>query len=52
MDFSTKSKKIWEKLIAYVPWDDMDRIENDKSNNSSIVAYIFVAAVTFYKAVA
>jgi hypothetical protein len=26
---------------------DMDSIENDESNNSSIAAYVFIAAVTF-----
>jgi hypothetical protein len=30
----------------------MDRTENDASNNSSIVACVFVAAVTFMRAVA
>jgi hypothetical protein len=37
----------WEELIAYFPSYDTDRIENDVSNNSSIVACVFVAAVTF-----
>jgi hypothetical protein len=39
--------QFWAKLIAYNPWYDTDRIENDKSNNSSTVAYIFVVVVTF-----
>jgi hypothetical protein len=38
--------QFWEELITYFPWYDMDRIENDASNNSSIVACVFVAAVT------
>jgi hypothetical protein len=37
----------WEELIADFPWDDIDHTENDASNNSSIVACIFVTAVTF-----
>jgi hypothetical protein len=36
-----------EELIAYFPINDTDHVENDASNNSSIVAYVFVAAVTF-----
>jgi hypothetical protein len=39
--------KIWEDPVYYFPWNDTDRIENDGSNYSSIVAYIFFAAVTF-----
>jgi hypothetical protein len=35
-----------EVRIAYFPCFDTDRIENDKSNNSSI-ACVFVASVTF-----
>jgi hypothetical protein len=41
------NKKFWEKLLTYFPWYDMDRIENEKSNNSSIAACVFVTAVTF-----
>jgi hypothetical protein len=41
------SKKFWEELMAYFPRYDTDHIENDVSNNSSIVAYVFVTAVTF-----
>jgi hypothetical protein len=41
------NQKFWEELIAYFPWYDMDCIENDVSNNSSIVACVFVTAVTF-----
>jgi hypothetical protein len=36
----TYDKKFWEELIAYFPWYDTDRIENDVSNNSSIVACV------------
>jgi hypothetical protein len=39
-------KKFWKELIAYFPCYDMDRTEEDGSNNS-IVARIFVAVVTF-----
>jgi hypothetical protein len=42
-----ENKKFWEELIAYFPWYDTDHIENDVSNNSSIVACVFVTAVTF-----
>jgi hypothetical protein len=41
------NKKFWEELIAYFPWCDTGHIENDASNNSSIVACLFVTAVTF-----
>jgi hypothetical protein len=40
-------KKSWEELIAYFPWYDTGRIENYAFNNSSIVARVFVTAVTF-----
>jgi hypothetical protein len=40
-------KKFLEELIAYFPWYDMGHIENDASNNSSIVSCVFVTAVTF-----
>jgi hypothetical protein len=40
-------KKFWEELIAYFPWYDSGRIENDASNNSSIIACVFVTAITF-----
>jgi hypothetical protein len=43
----TTNKKFWEELIAYFPWCDTGHIENDASNNSSIVACVFVTAVTF-----
>jgi hypothetical protein len=46
------NKKFWEELIAYFPWYYTGHIENDASNNSSIVACVFVTAVTFYRAVA
>jgi hypothetical protein len=37
------NKKLWEELMA----NETDHIENDVSNNSSVVAYVFVTAVTF-----
>jgi hypothetical protein len=37
------SNKFWEELIAYFPC----YIENNASNNSSIIAGVFVTAVTF-----
>jgi hypothetical protein len=40
------NKNVWEELIAYFPWYDANRIEN-VSNNSSIVACVFVTAETF-----
>jgi hypothetical protein len=46
-DEQTKNKKFWEKLIAYFPWYDTGHIENDASKNSSIIACVFVTAVTF-----
>jgi hypothetical protein len=42
-----KNKKFWEELIAYFPWYDTGHIENNASNNSSIVSCVFVTAVTF-----
>jgi hypothetical protein len=44
--YSNKKQEV-EELIAYVPWYDTDRIENEAFNNSSVVAYVFVATVTF-----
>jgi hypothetical protein len=41
------NKKFWEEPIAYFPWYDTDHIEIDTSNNSSILACVFVTAVTF-----
>jgi hypothetical protein len=41
-----QNKKFWEELLAYFPWYDMGHIENDASNNFSIVACVFVTAVT------
>jgi hypothetical protein len=41
------NKNFWEELIAYFPWYDTGHVENDASNNSSIVAYVFVNAGTF-----
>jgi hypothetical protein len=43
----TINKKFWEELIAYFPWYDTGHIENDASNNSSVVACVLVTAVTF-----
>jgi hypothetical protein len=40
-------KKFWEELIAYFPRYDTGHIENDVYNNSTIVARVFVTAVTF-----
>jgi hypothetical protein len=42
-----RNKKFWEELISYFPWHDTGHIENDASNNSSIVACVFFTAVTF-----
>jgi hypothetical protein len=41
------NKKFWKELIDYFPWYDTARIENDASNNSYIVACVFVTTVTF-----
>jgi hypothetical protein len=41
------NKKFWGELIAYFPWYDTGHIENEASNNSPIVACVFVTAVTF-----
>jgi hypothetical protein len=38
---------VWKELIACFPWYYTDSIENDTSNNSSVVAYVFVAAEKF-----
>jgi hypothetical protein len=40
-------KKFWEELIAYFPWYYTGHIENDASNNSSIVPCVLVIAATF-----
>jgi hypothetical protein len=42
----TFNKKFWEELIAYFPRYDTGHIDNDESNSSSIVACVFVTAVT------
>jgi hypothetical protein len=42
-----KNKRFWEELIAYFLWFDADRIEKDAPYNYSIVACIFVPAITF-----
>jgi hypothetical protein len=41
------NKKFWEELIPYFPLYDTDRIENETFNNYSIVACVFVVALTF-----
>jgi hypothetical protein len=41
------NKKFWEELIVYFPWYDTGHIENDASNNSSIVSCVFVTVITF-----
>jgi hypothetical protein len=41
------NNRFWEELIAYFPWYDTGHIDNDESNNSFIVACVFVTAVTF-----
>lgn len=38
-------KKFWEEINAYFYLYDTDRVENNASNNYSIVGYVFVAAV-------
>jgi hypothetical protein len=43
---SNYDKKFWEELIAYCPRYDTGHTENDASKNSSIVACVFVTAVT------
>jgi hypothetical protein len=41
------NKKFWEELIACLPWYDTGHIENEASNNYSIVACVLVTAETF-----
>jgi hypothetical protein len=41
------NNKLWEELIAYFPWYDTGHIENNASNNFSIVACVLFTAVTF-----
>jgi hypothetical protein len=41
------NKKFWEELIAYFPGYDTGHLKNKASNNSPIVACVFVTAVTF-----
>jgi hypothetical protein len=41
------NKKFCEEPISYFPWYGTGHIGNDASKNSSIVACVFVAAVTF-----
>jgi hypothetical protein len=40
------NKKFCEELIPYFPWYDTGRTENDAFNNYSVVACVFVRAVT------
>jgi hypothetical protein len=42
-----ETHKFWEELIAYFPWYDKDRIENEASNNSPVVECVFGDAVIF-----
>jgi hypothetical protein len=46
MRYNVNKKKPWEELIADFPLIDTDLIENNASNNSLIIACVFVAAVT------
>jgi hypothetical protein len=41
-----KNKKFWKELTDYFPSYDTGHTENDASSNSSIVACVFVTAVT------
>jgi hypothetical protein len=41
------NKKFWQELIVYFSRYDTGHIENDASNNYSLVACVFVTAVTF-----
>jgi hypothetical protein len=41
-----EEKKFREEPVAYFPWYDMDRMEDDASNNS-IVANVSLAAVRY-----
>jgi hypothetical protein len=43
----SRNKKFWEELIAYFPWYNTGYIENDVSNNVSIVECVFVTMVKF-----
>jgi hypothetical protein len=47
MSLYKKNKKFSEELIVYFPWCDTGHIENEASKNSSIVACVFVIALTF-----
>jgi hypothetical protein len=44
-----QNKKVWEELIAYFPWYDMDCIQNVVSKNSFIVVCVFITVITFFK---
>jgi hypothetical protein len=43
---NASENKFWEELISYFPWYGTGHIEN-ASDNSSIVACVFVTTVTF-----
>jgi hypothetical protein len=43
---NNSSNKLWEEIIAYFLFDT-GRTENDASNNFSVVACVFVAALMF-----
>jgi hypothetical protein len=45
------NKKFWEELFAYFPWYDTGHIENDASNNSSIVSAYLLPRWRLYRAV-
>jgi hypothetical protein len=42
-----RKREVLGRIITYSPLYDTDRIENDTSNNSSIVASVFVSARVF-----
>jgi hypothetical protein len=45
--YQYNNKTFWKELIAYFAWYDTGHIEHDAFNNSSVVTYVFVTAVTF-----
>jgi hypothetical protein len=48
MNLQNQNQNFWEELFAYFPWYDADRKDNDASNDSSIVACVFVAEVRLF----
>jgi hypothetical protein len=44
-----ENMKFWEQLIGFFPWNDMDHNRKNTSKNSSILACVFVAAVTILR---